>query len=246
MKLMFLNYLTMEKNTLNACLKEFFLATGCKMALIILAASLLVYCSGTGRTSAKQENHVVSVKDSSYLFNGVSLDGWEITNFGPQGPVYVSGDEIILDMGDGCTGITWEKDFPEINYKVTLEAKRVAGNDFFCGMTFPVGKEPCTLIVGGWGGMVVGLSSIDGYDASENETTTPMTFEKDRWYNICLVVKEDTIKTFIDDVQVVDFVKGDKTLSIRPEVELSKPFGIASWNTTAVLRNIRLERITGE
>ena len=30
---------------------------------------------------------------------------------------------------------------------------------------------PVHLIVGGWGGTVVGLSSIDGMDASENETT---------------------------------------------------------------------------
>jgi len=43
---------------------------------------------------------------------------------------------------------------------------------------------------------------------------------------------------------VVNYVK-DKfdELSIRPEVELSKPFGIASWYTTAELKNIRLERI---
>jgi hypothetical protein len=146
-------------------------------------------------------------------------------------------------MGDGCTGITWKRDFPEINYKVTLEAKRVSGNDFFCGMTFPVGKEPCTLIVGGWGGTVVGLSSIDNYDASENETTTFMGFEMNRWYNICLEVKEDSIKASIDNELVVRFAIGNKRLSIRPEVDLSKPFGIASWRTTAALRNIRIQKI---
>lgn len=30
-------------------------------------------------------------RDSTLLFDGKSLEGWEITNFGPQGPVYVSG-----------------------------------------------------------------------------------------------------------------------------------------------------------
>lgn len=217
-----------------------------RLMLLSLLVFLLDDCSGKSRkvkSSAEKTGQVVSAKDSSYLFNGVNLDGWEITNFGPQGPVYVSGDEIILGIGDGCTGITWKKDFPEVDYKVTLEAKRISGNDFFCGITFPVGLEQCTLIVGGWGGTVVGLSSIDGYDASENETTTRMLFDKDRWYNICLVVKKDSIKAFIDSAQVVGFVKGDRTLSIRPEVHLSKPFGIASWNTTAALRNIRLERI---
>ena len=185
----------------------------------------------------------VDKSDSSYIFNGKSLDGWEITNFGPQGPVYVSGGEIILGMGDGCTGITWKNAFPGINYKVTLEAKKIDGNDFFCGMTFPVGKNPCTLIIGGWGGTTVGLSSINGLDASENETTTLQKFDKDRWYKISLIVKTGTIKALIDNVVVVNFATGDKKLSIRPEVELSKPFGIASWRTTAALRNIRVNTI---
>ena len=61
--------------------------------------------------------------------------------------------------------------FPKVDYEVNLDAKRVAGNDFFCGITFPVGKRFCSLIVGGWGGATVGLSSIDGKDAAENETT---------------------------------------------------------------------------
>ncbi len=213
---------------------------------IVLTGLILISCSGsTKRNKNIQSAHdqAFDKPDSTCLFNGETLDGWEITNFGPQGPVYVSGGSIILGMGDGCTGITWKKEFPEMNYKVTLEAKRISGNDFFCGMTFPAGKEPCTLIVGGWGGMVVGLSSINKMDASENETTKLIKFEKDHWYKICLIVKEDTIKALIDDDVVIDFTKDDKTLSIRPEVELSLPFGIASWYTTAALRNIKLERI---
>jgi hypothetical protein len=196
----------------------------------------------TPSVSAPQE--ITARKDSTYLFDGVSLDGWEVTNFGPQGPVTVTGGQIVLGMGEGCTGITYKKDFPEVNYKVTLDAKRVAGNDFFCGMTFPVGKEPCTLIVGGWGGTTVGLSSINRKDASENQTTTYMNFEKNRWYRITLVVKMDTIRAFIDDNKIVDYARGrNEVLSIRPEVVLSKPFGIASWYTTAALKDIRLERI---
>lgn len=181
-----------------------------------------------------------ALKDSSLLFNGKDLDGWEVTNFGTQGPVYVSGGKIILGMGDGCTGITWKKDFPVVNYKVTLDAMRVDGNDFFCGMTFPAGKDPCTLVIGGWGGGTVGLSSINGMDASENETTLLMKFGKNKWYNICLVVKKNEIKVWIDSVQVINFQKGGNRLSIRPEVGLSRPFGIASWTTTAALKNIRV------
>jgi hypothetical protein len=217
-----------------------------RSTILMLVATLLSYCSGgpkRDKGAQDQQKQTFVEKDSTYLFDGKTLDGWEIANFGPQGPVYVSGGELILVMGDGCTGITWKKEFPQVNYKVTLEAKRVSGSDFFCGMTFPVGEDPCTLIIGGWGGTVVGLSSINGKDASENETTKVMEFEKDRWYRIGLIVKSDTIKAFIDDVVVIDFARGEKTLSIRPEVELSKPFGIATWNTTAALRNIRVEKI---
>jgi hypothetical protein len=46
------------------------------------------------------------------LFNGQTLDGWEITNFGPQGPVLVRDSSIILNYGDGCTGVTWKREFP--------------------------------------------------------------------------------------------------------------------------------------
>jgi hypothetical protein len=119
---------------------------------------------------------------------------------------------------------------------------RIAGNDFFCGITFPVGKNPCTLIIGGWGGTTVGLSSIDGKDASKNETTTLRNFDKNRWYHIRLLVTDEFIKSWIDSTKVIDFTPGNKKLSIRPEVELSRPFGIASWNTTAAIRNIHLQR----
>lgn len=197
-------------------------------------------CRNRQQGSEKAENEVLQPKDSTYLFNGITLDGWEITNFGTQGQVNVSDDEIILGMGDGCTGITWKGDFPVADYEVTLEAKKVDGNDFFCGMTFPAGEYPCTLIIGGWGGTVVGLSSINGLDASENETTINRSFEKDRWYRISLRVTVSKIEARIDDEIVIDFTIGDNFLSIRPEVELSKPFGIASWRTTAALRNIRV------
>jgi hypothetical protein len=226
--------------------------------ILIMTSLLLTFCRG-GSESEKntKDQHPVQQQvekpqqqqttalfpESNNLFDGTSLGKWEITNFGPQGPVTVSGGEIILGLGEGCTGITWTGDFPVMNYKVTLDAKRVAGNDFFCGMTFPVGKEPCTLIVGGWGGTTVGLSSINSRDASRNQTTRLMSFERNRWYNISLIVRQDTIRAVIDGEVVIDYARGENdVLSIRPEVELSKPFGIASWYTTAALKNLKVEK----
>ena len=211
--------------------------------LIIFPIIFIVCCTGGPKENQVNPNEKKEQADSNLIFDGKTLDGWEITNFGPQGPVYVSGGSIVLGMGDGCTGINRVKEFPLTNYEVSLEAKRVAGNDFFAGITFPVGKDYCSLIVGGWGGPVTGLSSIDKMDASENETTSYRKYEKDRWYKICLVVRQDSIRAFIDDEVVVNFEIGNKKLSIRSEVELSKPFGISSWNTTAAIRNIRLRSI---
>lgn len=211
--------------------------------LLIVILTLFYSCSEGQNPKKSVTTENTMIIDSSQLFNGKSLDGWEVTNFGPQGPVYVSGGEIILGMGEGCTGITWKKAFPRTGYEVSLDAKRMAGTDFFCGITFPVGKSPCSLIVGGWGGSTVGLSNIDGKDAAENETTTIQNFETGRWYHIRLKVTQEYIRSWIDSIKVVDFTLGARTLSIRPEVELSRPFGIASWYTTASFRNIRLERI---
>jgi hypothetical protein len=217
-----------------------------KSSLLILFAAFLTFCFGKQNSNKSingSSDGSVQLQDSTYLFNGQTLDGWEITDFGTQGPVYVSGNSIILGMGDGGTGVTWERDFPTENYEVTLEAKRVDGHDFFCGMTFPVGKSPCSLIVGGWGGNVVGLSSLEGLDASENETMTLALFSQDVWYYIHLRVANDSIKAWINNSPVVDISTKGRVISIRPEVELSRPFGIASWRTTAAIRNIRLKKL---
>jgi len=212
--------------------------------LLIVFVIISANCCSCGQKRQKTDAKASEEKtDSSLIFNGKTLDGWEITNFGTQGPVSLSDGRVILGMGDGCTGITWKGDFPSANYEVTLEAMRISGNDFFCGLTFPVGKDPCSLIIGGWGGTTVGLSSIDGQDASENITTTLIKFNKKQWYSISLSVTEKKIVAMIDNTMVVDFTIGNSRLSIRPEVELSRPFGITSWNTTAAIRNVRLKRI---
>jgi hypothetical protein len=119
-----------------------------------------------------------------------------------------------------------------------LDAKRTAGGDFFCGMTFPVENEFCTLIIGGWGGNVVGLSSIDGYDAADNATGRMHMLFSNRWYHVCLKVRHDSIEAWLDDDKIVDFEIGNQRLSLRWEMEPCKPFGIATWKTTGVIRNV--------
>ena len=130
-----------------------------------------------------------------------------------------------------------------MNYEIELEAKRVAGHDFFCGLTFPVGDSSCSLVAGGWGGLVVGLSTLDYYDASENETTSVMDFDEGRWYRFRVRVTEEKIEAWIDGDKVVDVETKGKVIDIRSEMDLSKPLGIACWQTASAVRGIVVRRI---
>lgn len=176
--------------------------------------------------------------------NSNDLAGWRETAFAGRGEVQCEHGLVLLNIGDPFTGINWTQEFPRTNYEVGLDAMRVLGSDFFCGLTVPVGDSFCSLIVGGWGGGLVGISSIDGLDASENDTTKYMNFENGRWYRIRLRVTEKRIEAWIDGNEVINTDITGKRISLRPgDIELSKPFGLAAWETTAALRNIQMRRV---
>lgn len=178
------------------------------------------------------------------FFDGKTLTGWRETDFGGRGEVECESGLIVLDTGDPLTGINWTNRVPKMNYEVALDAMRVTGSDFFCGLTVPVGDSFCTLIVGGWGGGLVGISSLDGMDASENETTKFLNVEQGKWYRIRLRITQSRIEAWIDKDKFVNVDTTDKKISLRPgEIESSKPFGIASYETTAALREIKLRHI---
>lgn len=173
------------------------------------------------------------------LFDGKSLSGWEVTAFAGHGDVEVVDGAIVLNQGI-LTGIHRPKPPATMDYEVALEARRVTGGDFFCGLTFPVGESHATLVVGGWGGAVVGISSIDGLDASQNETTQYKKFENGRWYKVRVAVTPTHVSAWIDDERVAHVATQGKKVALRPgEIEMSAPLGIATWSTTGEARDIR-------
>jgi hypothetical protein len=180
------------------------------------------------------------------IFDGQSLAGWKETAFAGRGEVQVESGLLVLNMGDPFTGVNYTNEAPKMNYEVALDAMRVMGSDFFCGLTLPVGESHCSLIVGGWGGGLVGISSLDGMDASENETTKFVSFEQGRWYRIRLRVTPGRIEGWIDNEKLINVLLEDRRISVRPgDIELSKPFGLAAWQTTAALRQIKIRTVTG-
>ncbi|NUQ63476.1 MAG: DUF1080 domain-containing protein [Pirellulales bacterium] len=180
------------------------------------------------------------------LFDAKTLTGWKAPKFGGEGEVKVEDGMIILGLGDGITGATYTGELPKINYEVTLEGKRLDGNDFFCTTTFPVGDSPCTFVVGGWGGTVVGLSNVDFYDAADNVTTNFHDLKKDTWYRIRIRVSDSKIEAWIGDDKLVDLPTEGHKFSIRWEVDLCKPLGIASWCTKGAVRDIRIRKLKPE
>jgi Domain of Unknown Function (DUF1080) len=178
------------------------------------------------------------------LFDGKTLSNWQPTKFGGEGAVRAENGQIVLETGKSLTGITWAGgELPKTNYEIALQAMRVEGHDFFAGITFPVADSFCSLILGGWGGSVVGLSSINFMDASENSTSQSIDFENGRWYNVRIRVTAEKIQAWLDDRQIINQDLKDNKISVRIEVEASEPLGIATWKTKGALRDIRMRRL---
>lgn len=217
----------------------------------ILILGLACTCLLLPAANAAEPAKKLTDKSPSWisLFDGKSMKGWKPTKFGGERDVTVKKPadqqpgQIVMEMGYPLTGVTLDRKFPVVDYELRFEAMKVDGDDFFCGITFPVGDHFCSFIVGGWAGAVVGLSSIDGKDASENETTKYMKFARSKWYKIRLRVQKDRIQTWIDEKPVVDQNIRGRKLSIRGEVDLSRPLGIAAYETTAALRKIEFRRL---
>ncbi len=179
------------------------------------------------------------------LFDGKSLAGWEAADYYGAGKVRAQDGAIVLERGKIMTGVVYKRgDFPKMDYEVTLEGKKVAGEDFFCTTTFPVGASYCSLVVGGWSGSVVGLSSIDYADASENETRKDMEFKTGRWYRVRVRVTRQRIEAWIDRDKVVDLDTEGRRISTRIECNACKPFGIATYQTTGQVRDIRVRALS--
>lgn len=137
------------------------------------------------------------------------------------------------------TGITWTGAFPRFNYEVRFEAARREGGDFFAALTFPVLDSYCTWVAGGWGGDIVGLSNLDGWDGSDNETRAYFDFEPGRWYQFRLQVTDERIRAWIDERRIIDVVIAGRSVGLRHgEIRLSAPLGFASYATRGALRKI--------
>jgi hypothetical protein len=177
------------------------------------------------------------------LFDGKTLKGWKVPKFGGEGKVYVKDGMIVMEMGETMTGITYTGEVPRDNYELEYEGSRLDGTDFFATVTFPVGKNEVSLVTGGWGGTVVGISCVDYYDAGDNLTTRFHGFKDKQWYTFRVRVTPAKIEAWIGDEQVVDLERKGHKFDIRIECDLCRPLGFASYCTTGAVRDVRIRKL---
>lgn len=207
----------------------------------IATFAVLLAPAASARDDAPAANPIV-------LFDGKSLEGWQSTDFYKPGEVKVEDGQLILGLSPasgGMTGITTTReDLPRTNFGLSYQAQRLSGRDFFAAATFPVGETYLTLVNGGWGGTVTGLSSIDGADASENPTGTYQKYANDTWYTFRIRVTDASIRCWLDDEELVTFDPRGHHLGTRLETRVSQPLGFATWETSSALKEITIRPLS--
>ena len=219
--------------------------------VLILFSGLSLGCTPSKPEPAVETPHSTTVmppesptpENWTELFDGKTMGDWKVIRFTGNDEASVEDGKIVLTAGYPLAGIAFQNEkiqLPTNNYELELQAMKIDGTDFFCCLTFPVADEYCSLVAGGWGGTVSGISCIDGDDASENRTKTVRKYDKNKWYTFRVQVTDKKLTCFLDDELFVDLPLDSVKLSLRTEVDNCKPLSLCSFSTSAAYRNIRV------
>jgi hypothetical protein len=186
------------------------------------------------------------------LLEAPLLQHWQSAGIEGEGSISLAGSEIVLGPGQPMTGVkftAWSNmNLPLVDYAIEFEATRVDGQDIFAGITFPIRRlDTCaTLVVGGWGGGLVGISSIDGLNANENSTRGEHPFTNGQWYRFRLEVRDEELKAWLEDRLVINASIKSRTISLRPgQIEQCVPFGVATYLSTGKVRGLVVTELGG-
>ena len=177
------------------------------------------------------------------LFDGNDLAGMVPVRFGGDGDVHIDDGRLLLEQGSPLTGVTFTATLPESGYELEVVGSRLMGNDFFCALTFPVPGGCLSLVLGGWGGAVCGLSCLDGEDAAHNGTRRLRHFTAGRDYRVAVRVTADAVRASIDGEELLAADPRAHRCTVRAEVELCQPLGLCSYATRASFASVRWRRL---
>ena len=145
---------------------------------------------------------------------------------------------LRFEAGTPYTALQWGGEFPREEFEVEVAAKRTEGCDIFCGLLVPVGESHISVILGGWGDTVVGVSCVDHLYASDNETSRMMSFENGQWYEVRVRVTKAKVIAWIDGSKVIDLGREGHVLAPYPGLEALAPFALFTWETGAAFRDV--------
>jgi hypothetical protein len=187
-----------------------------------------------------------SDKNVIELFDGKTLKNWKSTEFGGEGESHVEDGQIVVGAGSTLSGVNWVgQALPKVNYEIELDAMKVSGSDFFLALTFPYKEAHASFVLGGWGGSLVGISSINGNDAANNEHTRVREFAKNKWVHIKLRVTPDRIRAWLDkdEEPILDVETDGVEIGLRADIDAARPLGLSTFQTSAAYKNIRLKKL---
>jgi len=216
--------------------------TWCFAVAALAAVAIAAGPAPTTRPSATQ----AADKNVIELFDGKTLKNWKATEFGGEGECQVENGQIAVGAGSTLSGVNWVGGaLPKVNYEIELDAMKVNGSDFFLGLTFPYKESHASIVLGGWGGSLVGISSINGNDAANNEYTRVREFPKNKWVHVKLRVTPDKIKVWLDKEEeaILDVDTKDVQIGLRADIDAARPLGLSTFQTAAAYKNITLKKL---
>ncbi len=217
---------------------------------LTLCATLAAGCQGLHSHSPKGPDlAILESGQTTNLIGAGSTLAWaplKTDAYETAGPTKVTDTQITLHAGKPYAGVRWTGTAPTDNYELSLEATRTKGNDIFCGIFFPVGTNHCSLILGGWGNSLVGLSMVDDLSAAENETAYPETFTNSVWTKVVLRVTPKLILAEVDGKQAIELEREFHRVSPYLGLEFFEPLGLFTYESDAIIRNVHLRKLPEE
>ncbi len=101
--------------------------------ILILSLPLFLFAASTILAKEPDEKQADKPDEHAWrqLFDGKTLKGWTVPQFGGDGEVKVEKGCLVIGQGAMMTGVKYTNVFPQLDYEIRFEAKRTVGGDFF-------------------------------------------------------------------------------------------------------------------
>lgn len=156
---------------------------------------------------------------------------------GSGGEWQIQGDEIIQSsLNDNVRLLLGETSWQD--YEITLQAKKIGGNEGFLIMFRANGDDFYWLNIGGWGNSQHAIekgTSGQGRWTVLNGLTSAGSISSNVWYDIKIRCEGNHFQVWFDGNLLFDFIDN--------EAHPSGQAGIGTWVTTAAFRNIVVTEI---